>query len=158
MKSYFASLVIVFMLGILSYSQTSFATNCKVNNCENFPIVTEIEGIYFPLSLMQKRQNLKPTNDNYYIYHSVYVPTYANIFYEMKKQRKNKSNKRVNLINAVIRYFGMNVLISKMKEWPKDTSWIWKERMLQLILRAEVDKNREAKRLKQTRQQKNQNH
>ena len=78
------------------------------------------------------------------------------IFYEMKKQRKNKSNKRVNLINAVIRYFGMNVLISKMKEWPKDTSWIWKERMLQLILRAEVDKNREAKRLKQTRQQKNQ--
>ena len=69
MKSYFASLVIVFMLGMLSYSQPSFATNCKVNNCENFPIVTEIAGIYFPLSLMQKRQNLKPTNDNYYIYH-----------------------------------------------------------------------------------------
>ena len=57
------------MLGMMSYSQPSFATNCKVNNCENFPIVTEIAGIYFPLSLMQKRQNLKPTNDNYYIYH-----------------------------------------------------------------------------------------
>ena len=69
MKSYFASLVIVFMLGILSYSQPSFATNCKVNNCENFRIVTKIAGIYFPWSLMQKRQNLKPTNDNYYIYH-----------------------------------------------------------------------------------------
>ena len=66
MKSYFASLVIVFMLSMLSYSRPSFATNCKVNNCENFPIVTEIAGIYFPLSLMQKRQNLKPTNDNYY--------------------------------------------------------------------------------------------
>ena len=40
-----------------------------------------------------------------------YNHIHANIFYEMKKQRKNKSNKRVNLINAVIRYFGMNVLI-----------------------------------------------
>ena len=66
-----------------------------------------------------------------------------------EKQRKNKSNKRVNLINAVIRYFGMNANI-KMKEWPKDTSHM-ERTYVTINFRAEVDKNREAKRLKQTR-------
>lgn len=62
----FASFLAVCLLVL---SQSSFATNCKINNCANFPKVTEIQGIEFPLSLMQKKQNLKPTSDTYYVYH-----------------------------------------------------------------------------------------
>ena len=62
----FASVLAVYLL---VFPQTSFATNCKVNNCANFPKVIEIQGIEFPLSLMQKKQNLKPTSDTYYVYH-----------------------------------------------------------------------------------------
>ena len=54
---------------LLVFPQASFATNCKINNCANFPKVIEIQGIEFPLSLMQKKQNLKPTSDTYHVYH-----------------------------------------------------------------------------------------
>jgi hypothetical protein len=70
------------------------------------------------------------------------------VYFEGSK-RRNKDRKRITLANAVVRYFGMNNLILQMKRWPLNTGSKSKERMLQLILRAEADKNLDLKMLKQ---------
>ena len=65
------------------------------------------------------------------------------IYYEMNKRRKKKG--QIKLINAVVRFFGINRLLFELNKWSSETSPMFKERMLQLILRAEVYINEEAK-------------
>ena len=60
------SIIFIF---ISLFSKLAFSTNCKLNQCPNFPNVIEIEGIEFPLSLAQKKKKMKPTKGKYYIYH-----------------------------------------------------------------------------------------
>ena len=65
------------------------------------------------------------------------------IYYEMNKRSKKK--RQIKLINAVVRFFGINRLLFELNKCSSETSSMCKERMLQLILRAEVDINEEAK-------------
>lgn len=55
-------------ISFLPHTQT-FATNCGINRCENFPNVTEIEGIEFPLTLSQKQKGESASRGSYFIYH-----------------------------------------------------------------------------------------
>ena len=44
--------------------------SCKYNpKCKNFPKVKKIDGIKYPLTMVQKQRGEKPSGDNYYIFH-----------------------------------------------------------------------------------------
>ena len=44
--------------------------SCKYNpKCKNFPKVKKIDGIKYPLTMVQKQRREKPSGDNYYIFH-----------------------------------------------------------------------------------------
>lgn len=61
---------LVILCLMISKVSVSKEISCKENPvCENFPEIIKFEGIKFPLTMVQKDQEKKPTAENYYIFH-----------------------------------------------------------------------------------------
>ncbi len=61
---------LVILCLMISKVSVSKEISCKENPaCENFPEIIKFEGIKFPLTMVQKNQEKKPTAENYYIFH-----------------------------------------------------------------------------------------
>ena len=79
MKNFFAIIILGFLLCGNTYAEKKSEDkkpklrkelSCKYNpRCENFPKVKKIEGIKYPLTMVQKQKGEKPSGENYYIFH-----------------------------------------------------------------------------------------
>ena len=65
------NLIVILVLFLNFGTQASSKElSCKDNpKCKNFPKVTKIQGIKYPLTMVQKQKGEKPTGDDYYIFH-----------------------------------------------------------------------------------------
>ena len=64
--------LLVILVLFLNFSSQALSRelSCKDNpKCKNFPKVTKIQGIKYPLTMVQKQKGEKPTGDDYYIFH-----------------------------------------------------------------------------------------
>tara|TARA_B100001989_G_scaffold241317_1_gene207115 strand:+ start:64 stop:990 length:927 start_codon:yes stop_codon:yes gene_type:complete len=71
-KIRFGQKVLLIVILLLSFNNQLFSKerSCKNNpKCKNFPKITKIEGIKYPLTMVQKQKGEKPSGDDYYIFH-----------------------------------------------------------------------------------------